>query len=125
MRPRDITGRVLGRPLRSPYAPGGGSPRTRWLWLVHAAWLLWAGVLSDHSWWRIAQLRHELGSEKSDLQRVRRETEALKDQAGDPALRTEHAEEELRKRGMAKPGEIIYRLGTGHPDSAQTSAIAH
>ncbi len=96
--PRDITGRVLGRPLRSPYVPGGGTPRARWIWLLAIAWLLWAGVISDHSWWRIARLRHDLASTQSDLARVHREASALDARVNDPAERERHAEEALRAR---------------------------
>ncbi len=120
MSPRDITGRVLGRPLRSPYAPGGGSPRARWLWLLPVAWLLWVGLLSDHSLWRIARLRHDLSAARADLQRVQRETAALDARLRDPAERREHAEEALRRQGMTRPNEILYRLGSGNPDSARS-----
>jgi cell division protein FtsB len=121
VRPRDITGRVLGKPLRSPYAPGGGSPRARWLWLLPVAWLLWVGVISDHSLWRIARLRQDLSTAQADLQHLRQQTADLDARVHDPAERREHAEAALRARGMARPGEIIYRLGTGEADSARTT----
>jgi cell division protein FtsB len=121
VRPRDITGRVLGKPLRSPYAPGGGSPRARWLWLLPIAWLLWMGVVSDHSLWRIARLRHELSTAQADLRQLHDQTSGLDARLHDPAERREHAEAALRARGMARPGEIIYRLGNGNPDSAHST----
>ena len=124
MSPRDITGRILGRPLRSPFAPGGGTPPSRWLWLLPIAWLLWIGVISDHSLWRIARLKHELTATHADLQRLRRETARLDARLRDPAERSEQAEEALRAQGMARPGEIIYRLGTGRPDSARSATGA-
>jgi cell division protein FtsB len=114
--PRDITGRVLGKPLRSPYAPGGGgATRPRWLWLVVVAWVLWAGFISDHSLIRIARLKHELVATQADIERVKDEAAALDSRYRDPADRNQHAEEQLRARGMARPGEIIYRLGSGKP----------
>ena len=117
MKPRDITRRVLGRPMRSPYLPGGGMRRRRigW-WLLGGAWLAWIAFLSDHSLWRIARLRHELASARGDLARVQVETRRLDDQLHDPAARAEHGEEILRRQGMARPGEIVYRLG-GAPDT--------
>ncbi len=117
--PRDITGRVLSRPLRSPYAPGGGTPRARWLWLLAVAWLLWVGVISDHSVWRIIRLRHDLVAARTEMQRVRGETSRLDARLRDPVERGEHAEQMLREQGMAKPGEIIYRLGGANTDSAR------
>ncbi len=117
--PRDITGRVLSRPLNSPYAPGGGQPsRIHWLWLLPIAWLLWAGFLSDHSLWRISKLRHELASAQSEIRRVHGETARLEARLEDPDERARHAEEVLRAQGMARPGEIVYRFGGGHADSS-------
>ena len=120
MKPRDITGRILGRPLHSPYAPGGGMPsRRRWLWLAIGGWLLWAGAFSDHSFWRISRLRHELRTANAEIARVTSEESRLSARLHDPAERARHAEEVLRQQGMARPGEIVYRLGTGSPDSSR------
>jgi cell division protein FtsB len=110
LNPRDITGRVLGKPLRSPYGYGGAPSRVRWLWLLPAAWLLWAGVISDHSLWRISRLQHELSNARTELQRVNSETARLSARLADPREKSEHAEAMLRAQGMAKPGEIIYRF---------------
>jgi cell division protein FtsB len=120
--PRDITGRVLGKPLRSPYGYGGTPSRAHWLWLLPAAWLLWAGVLSDHSLWRIARLHQELSSARAELQRVNGETTALEARLADPREKAEHAEGTLRAQGMARPGEIIYRFDSARPDSAKRHA---
>ena len=117
MRPKDISRRVLARPLRSPYLPGGGArPRRRWLWILLAAWLAWVGVFSRHSLWRIATLRHDLKATTSEVARVRAEGQRLDEQLRDPQARLEHGEAVLRRQGMARPGEIVYRLG-GAPDS--------
>jgi cell division protein FtsB len=120
--PRDITGRVLGRPLRSPYGGGGNGSRARWLWLLPAAWLLWVTLLSDHSLWRISRLRSDLVSARTEIQRVRRQTAGLDARLHDPVERTRHAEEALREQGMSRPGEIIYRLGGTRPDSGRSGA---
>lgn len=120
--PRDITGRVLGKPLRSPYGYGGTPSRKHWLWLLPAAWLLWSGVLSDHSLWRISRLKHELASSRAQLQRVNAETARLGARLADPREKTDHAEATLRAQGMAKPGEIIYRFDSAKPEAGATRA---
>ena len=122
MSPRDITGRVLGKPLRSPYGYGGTPSRAHWLWLLPAAWLLWTGVLSDHSLWRISRLRHELSSAREELQRVNGEEAVLSARLADPREKAEHAEAMLRAQGMSRPGEIIYRFDGARPDSVKTLA---
>jgi cell division protein FtsB len=117
---RDITGRVLGKPLRSPYGYGGTPSRKHWLWLVPAAWLLWSGVISDHSLWRISRLRHELASARAQLQHVNSETASLGARLADPREKADHAEATLRAQGMARPGEIIYRFDSAKPGAAGT-----
>jgi cell division protein FtsB len=111
VQPRDITRRVLGRPLHSPYAPRRGPQRARWLWLLAAAWVLYAGFFSDHSLWRIARLRHELASARRELGRVQAQSDDLGARLADPHERSEHAEQVLRAQGMARPGETVYRFG--------------
>ncbi len=112
MGPRDITKRVLARPLRSPFAPGGGSPtRGRWIWAALGAWLLWVTVISDHSLWRIAQLKRELKQAERELGLVTEESRAIQASLEDPVTRREQAERVLRtQQGWSKPGEIIYRV---------------
>ena len=112
--PRDISGRVLSRPLHSRYGRGFTShPRARWLWLLPVAWLLWVTVISEHSLLRIARLRTELATARSELTRVHGEAGQLDAQLDDPAERQRAAEVALRRQGMSRPGEIIYRLGGG------------
>jgi cell division protein FtsB len=109
--PRDISGRILGRPLRSPYSSGGTPRGRRWLWILAGAWLLYAAAFSEHSLWRIARLRHELAVTHAELGRVRAEAGRLDARMTDPRERSEHAEQMLRAQGMARPGEIVYRFG--------------
>lgn len=110
--PRDITRRVLSRPLRSPFAPGGGDPtRHRWIWVALGAWLLWVTVISDHSLWRIAQLKRELAQAERELGRVTAESQTIQASLDDPVARREQAERVLRtQQGWSRPGEIIYRV---------------
>lgn len=119
MRREDITGRVLRRPLRSPFAPDGGRRRwLRWALVAVSAWLLYAAVLSDHSLWRIVRLRQELAATEAEVTRVEAEARRLEARLDDPRDRAEHAEEVLRRQGLARPNEIIYRLGGAAADSA-------
>jgi len=115
---KDITARVLGRPLNSPYHSGGG--RRTWrrvVLLAGTAWLLYAAVLSDHSLWRISRLRRELTQSEAELKEVQAETVRLEARLDDPKVRAEHAEVVLRLQGLARPNEIIYRLGGTVADS--------
>jgi cell division protein FtsB len=118
VKPKDITGRVLSRPLQSPYAHGGGRRWLRWLVLAVSAWLLYVGVLSDHSLWRILRLKQEIASSDAEVRRVQAETKKLEARLDDPRERQQHAEEVLRSQGFARPGEIVYRLGGAVADSA-------
>ncbi len=118
MKPRDITARVLSRPLRSPYGRGGTPrPWLRWALLGVAGWLVYTALFSDHSLWRIARLKHELAETDAEVARVQAETRDLETQLNDPKSRAEHAEQVLRQQGLARPNEIIYRLGKGVADS--------
>jgi cell division protein FtsB len=117
LRPKDITGRVLRKPLHSPYGAGAGPSWRRWVLLVAAGWLLYVSVLSDHSLWRIMRLRQELTASDAEVKHVRSETHKLEQRLDDPRARADHAEEVLRTQGMARPGEIVYRLGGSAADS--------
>ena len=120
MRPRDITGRVLSRPLQSPYAPSVHSLfRKRWFWGAMFLWLLWMSVLSDHSLLNIARMQHHLLATRSKVARVKADARDLEQQLNDPAARREHAEAMLRQQGMVRPGEIQYRLGGAVTDSTR------
>ena len=118
MKPKDITGRVLRRPLQSPYVPGGGRRWLRWVLLGVSAWLLYVSVLSDHSLWRILQLKREIAASDAEVKRVQAESRRLEARLDDPRTRQDHAEEVLRSQGFARPGEIVYRLGGSAADSS-------
>lgn len=117
MRPRDITRRVLSRPLHSRYGRSGGPRWLRWVLLAGSAWLFYSAVLSDHSLWRVLRLRQELSQSEAEVREVRAEAKALEARLNDPRSRAEHAEEVLRRQGLARPNEIIYRLGRSAADS--------
>lgn len=94
--------------------------RLRWAWVLGLLWLVWIGVLSDHSLLRIWSLGREKARTQSELEHVRSEIERLDAQAKDPRARRDLAEHTLRERnGMAKPGEIVYRIRSMSPDSVE------
>jgi len=103
MKQRDATRRFFARPLDR-----GAARRhvPRWPWLLAGLWLAWVTVISDHSFWRIARLRHDLRAARTDLQRVQRETASLDARLHDPEERREH---ECRPD---HPPSIGPRLGT-------------
>ena len=83
-------------------------------WVGLGLWLVWIAVLSDHSLWRIWQLRHERVQAEQDLQRTQAEVARLDAELNNPATQRELAERGLReKTGMARPGEIVYRIREG------------
>lgn len=116
---RDVTRRIqryrLGRYGRPP------RPLLRrwpWLWVLVGLWLAWVGVLSEHSLWRISRLRAENERSLRDVTSVRQEIERLEREAADPRRGRARAERWLREQGgMAKPGEIVYRIQDGAPDT--------
>jgi cell division protein FtsB len=85
--------------------------RLRWVGAGLAAWLLWAGVLSDHSFFRLWRLSHELAQQQAQLERLHREAAAREAELHDPQALRELGEHMLREKGgMVRPGEIVYRV---------------
>ena len=116
---RDIGSRI-GRYRLSRYA----APidrirrRLRWAWVLAALWLVWISVVGDHSLWRIWRLGRENAHAHRQLAEMRGEIDRLDQQIHDPRVGRELAEKTLReKNGMARPGEIIYRIRGDAPDS--------
>ncbi len=110
MKPRDRSRRFFARPL-------GGALQAhawhvpRWLWLLAALWLAWVTVLSDHSFWRIAQLRRQIAQAELDTRELKRATEEIEAQLRDPYSRRFRAEEIARtQHGWAAPDEVVYRF---------------
>jgi len=80
------------------------------VWLA-GVWLAWATVLSDHSFWRIAQLKREIAQAERETRELKKSTETLEAQLQDPYERRFRAEEIARTdHGWAAPGEIVYRF---------------
>jgi len=114
---RDIGSR-LRRYRLSRYAPPTDPLQRglRWGWLLLGLWLIWIGVLSDHSLWRIWSLSRENARAERDLRRTEESVSQLDAQLTNPETQRELAERALRERtGMARPEEIVYRIRDGAP----------
>ena len=117
----DIGSRIRRYRL-SRYAPQGARPprRLAWVWLALAAWVLWAGVVSDHSFVQLWRLERERARADHDLKAARVEIDRLEAEARDPDLKRSAAERSLRERnGMARPGEIVYRIQQAPRDTSR------
>lgn len=84
--------------------------KLRWVWLLAALWLVWVGFVSEHNFYRLFQLSREESHSRSQLASINAEVARLNAQVSDPAIRRRNAEEEARKRGMARKGEIVYQI---------------
>lgn len=115
---RDIGRRIQRYRLSRYGSPPGilGRP-PRWVWLVLALWLAWVGFVSEHSVYRIWRMGAESARAQRELKEARREIARLDRDARDPKTRLRNAERALRHEGFARPGEIIYRIEDGRPDS--------
>jgi cell division protein FtsB len=115
---RDIGTRIQRYRL-SRYAPPEDCVRRglRWAWLVGALWLVWVGFVSEHNFMRLQQLAREARHSEAELRQLHGEVARLDAEERDPAARRLLAEHALRERsGMARPGEIIYRIRPGDPE---------
>jgi cell division protein FtsB len=116
---RDI-GQRINRYRLSRYAPPEDRVRRRlrWFWLLGLIAVLWIGLVGDHSLWRIWNLSRENAKAQRQLAAARAELNRLDAQVRSPEASRELAEKELReKNGMARPGEIVYRIRGGSADS--------
>lgn len=122
MKPRDRTRRFFARPLESGSFGTRVRHIPRWFWLAAGVWLVWVAVLSDHSFWRIGQLRREISRAETDARDLKKSTEALEQKVADPYARRFHAEEIARtQHGWAAPDEVVYRFrgGEARADTAR------
>jgi cell division protein FtsB len=114
MKPRERSRRFFARPLEGKTSHARQIPR--WFWLLAGLWLAWVTVLSDHSFWRIAQLKREIASSELEAVRLKQDTEQLERQVRDPEARKFRAEEIARtQHGWAAPGELVYRFRGSEP----------
>jgi cell division protein FtsB len=117
---RDIGNRLKRYRLSRYAAPSDPvRRRLRWFWFVALAWLAYVGLLSDHSFYRLWRLKQERVRTATELSRTRAEIEALEKDRKDPAAQRERTERQLRRTGMAREGEIIYRIRDSGADSTR------
>jgi hypothetical protein len=111
---RDI-GRRIGRYRLSRYAPPVDRVRRslRWGWWLAALWLLWIGVISDHSLLRIWKLTAANHTTQAKLASESRELDAIAVTLRDPQSFVERIAR--RDYRMAKPGERIYIISGERP----------
>ena len=114
---RDI-GRKIRRYRLSRYGRSHGGFPGPWLWIALGAWLLWASIVSDHSFYQLWKLDRENTRQRATLARVEEQLRDLQRRTSDPRVRRQEAERLLREQnGMARPGEIIYRIQDDDSDS--------
>jgi cell division protein FtsB len=116
MKQRDRSRRFFAQPLEGRGRASRARNIPRWFWVAAGLWLVWVTVLSDHSFWRIAQLRREIASSEREAARLKRDTEQLEQQVSDPEARRFRAEEIARtQHGWAAQGELVYRFRGSEP----------
>jgi len=110
---RDI-GRRIQRYRLARYAPHRRLSAPRWVWIALAIWVMWAGFVSDHSFYQLWRLERASAREHANLERTRLELQRLDRQTNDPRARLSEAERHLREDdGWSRPNEIIYRIDDG------------
>jgi cell division protein FtsB len=122
MKPRDATRRFFSRPLEPRRGVGHARDIPRWFWLAAGIWLAWVLVISEHSFWRISQLKHEIAQAEIDTRKLKDDTARLQAQVSDPEAKRFRAEEIARtQHGWAAPGEIVYKFrgGQNQPDTTR------
>jgi len=116
---RDIGSRI-GRYRLGRYAPpiNPRNRRLRWILAGLLVWLGWASFGSEHSFYRVWRLQREDTRARQELDRLRVEQERIEAQNDSPQARRALAERMLRENsGMARPGEIVYRIKGATPDT--------
>lgn len=109
---RDI-GHRLGRYRLSRYALPDDPVRRRlrWIWVALIGWLLWIGVISDHSFFRLWKLSLENARTRDQMTKAMAEADRLDVEVKDRKALRARGERVLReKNGMARSDEIIYRI---------------
>jgi cell division protein FtsB len=116
---RDIGARIRRYRL-SRYGPAEsrGVRRFGWAWPLLGLWLLYMGVLSEHSMLRIWSMSRENVRTMHDLDSLKVEVARLDRELADPKARRASAERVLREQiRYARPGEIVYSIEDDPPDS--------
>jgi cell division protein FtsB len=107
---RDISRRIQNYRL-ARYAQAERPRLPKWIWLALGVWALWAGLLSNHSFYQIWRLQRVSRHEQARLVETEDQLRHLDRQARDGNERKRIAERMLREQeGWSRPGEIIYRI---------------
>jgi hypothetical protein len=107
---RDI-GRRIQRYRLSRYATARRVSLPKWAWIALGAWLLWAGVVSDHSFYQLWRIERAGVRERSTLRKAQGELSRYDRLAHDPRAQQQEAETHLREdEGWSRPDEILFRI---------------
>lgn len=88
----------------------------RWAWLIFALWILWVGVVSDHSFYRLWSLGREDSRNRTEVMRLSADLERVERELTDPKRRRLAAEDYLRRNvRMARKNEVVYQYTTPRP----------
>lgn len=115
---KDITRRLARHP--SAYGPPRGPwARLRRMLLIGlGVWLVWAGLLSEHSLLRLWQVSRQNARVERDARAVQAEAERIGRQLRDPDEKRALAEQVLREEhGLARKDERVYRVDGSAPDT--------
>ena len=116
---RDI-GQRIQRYRLSRYGRTQRTLPIKWALLGIFMWALWAGLVSDHSFYHLWRLERSSTRERAHLKQARQELAQLDEQTKDMHARLSEAERRLREdEGWSRPNEIIYRIDDDAASSAK------
>ena len=111
---------LIAPTLRAYWQQQSDISALRWILGGMTVWLVWATFLSGHSFLKLWRLNRENARTERELAGSRAELGRLDAQLESPRALKGLAERALREQsGMAKPGEIVYRIRSSS-DSATT-----
>ena len=107
---RDI-GRRIQRYRLSRYAQAERRRIPKWVWLALGAWILWAGLASDHSFVQLLRVERLSHHERDRLAETQVSLANANELARNPEARKREAEKRLREdEGWSRSEEIIFRI---------------
>ena len=107
---RDI-GRRIQRYRLSRYAQAERRRIPKWVWLALGAWILWAGLASDHSFVQLLRVERLSHHERDRLSETQASLANANELARSPEARKREAEKRLREdEGWSRTDEIIFRI---------------
>ena len=119
---RDI-GRRIQRYRLSRYAQAERRRIPKWAWLALGAWILWAGLASDHSFVQLLRVERLSHHERERLSETQASLANANELARNPEARKREAEKRLREdEGWSRSEEIIFRIDDKGTVQAQPQA---